>query len=77
MESRLIQTRKSTTLSTAFVLNYQEGIVSLSSQSLGKQTRPGEGQLGHLAWTYHSEGPIRSIPLVEAKGNSWAFGKEY
>jgi len=50
MESRLIQTRKSTTLSTAFVLNYQEGIVSLSSQSLGKQTRPGEGQVGHLAW---------------------------
>ena len=77
MESWLKQKRKSTTLSTAFVLDYQEGIASLSSQSLGKQTRPGEGQVGHLAWTYHSEGPIRSIPLVEAKGNSWAFGKEY
>jgi len=55
-------------LSTAFVLNYQEDFVSLSSQSLGQQTRTGEGQVGHLAWTYHSEGPIRSIPSRRGKG---------
>ena len=80
MESRQIQTRKASSIT-----NFQPPLSSTIKKILSvflanlSASRPEQGKARWAIW--HGPTILRDqldlFLLVEAKGNSWAFGKEY